>query len=78
MSSGLVLPKGLKVTQIPQEAFCKTQHDFMYLLCNHAVMVAPKARLGYDFGPTIAEVQFPLFPMASIRAASMLPAQTKS
>lgn len=41
-------------------------------------MVAPEARLGYDFGPTIAEVQFPLFPMASIRAASMLPAQTKS
>ena len=58
MSSGLVLPKGLKVTKIPQEAFCKTQHDFMYLLCNHAVMVAPEARLGYDFGPTIAEVQF--------------------
>lgn len=30
----------------------------MYRLCNHAVMVAPEARLGYDFGPTIAEVQF--------------------
>lgn len=78
MRGGLDLPKGLKITQIPQEAFCKTQHDFMYLLCNHAVMVAPEARLGYDFGPTITGVQFPLFPMASIRAASMLPAQAKS
>lgn len=53
MRGGLVLSKGLKITQIPQEVFCKTQHDFMYLLCNHAVMVALGARLGYDFGSTI-------------------------
>lgn len=76
MSGGLDLSKRLKIAQIPQEAFCKTH--FMYLLCNHAVMVAPEARLGYDLGPTITGVQFPLFPMASIRAASMLPTQAKS
>lgn len=50
----------------------------MYLGRNHAVMVAPEARLGYDFGSTSTGVQFSLFPMASIRAASMLPTQAKS
>ena len=47
--------------------------------CKSLRLTNPEVRLGYDFGPTITGgVQFPLFPMASIRAASMLPTQAKS
>lgn len=39
MSGGLVLPKGSKITQIPQRAFYKTKLDFVYFQCDHAVLV---------------------------------------
>lgn len=39
MSGGLVLPKGSKITQIPQGAFYKTKLDFVYFQCDHAVLV---------------------------------------
>lgn len=39
MSGGLVLPKGSKITQIPQEAFAETKLSFVYFQCDHAVLV---------------------------------------
>lgn len=39
MSGGLVLPKGSKITQIPQRAFYNTKLDFVYFQCDHAVLV---------------------------------------
>lgn len=39
MSGGLVLPKGSKITQIPQRAFYETKLDFVYFQCDHAVLV---------------------------------------
>lgn len=39
MSGGLVLPKGSKITQLPQGAFAKTKLSFVYFQCDHAVLV---------------------------------------
>lgn len=39
MSGGLVLPKGSKITQIPQRAFYETKLDFVYFQCDHALLV---------------------------------------
>ena len=39
MSGGLVLPKGSKITQLPQQAFAKTKLGFVYFQCDHAVLV---------------------------------------
>ena len=39
MSGGLVLPKGSKITQLPQKAFAKTKLSFVYFQCDHAVLV---------------------------------------